>query len=66
MINLHKNIPMKRTSVEVPEELFNDFKIDNIKDKFTIQKLLERSIFLYLNDSEFKEKIQNQINTRPL
>jgi hypothetical protein len=64
MINLNKNRPMKLTSVKVPEDLFNDFKIDNVKDKFTIQKLLERSMFLYLKDEEFKEKIKNQFNTK--
>ena len=47
----------KLTSVRLHPELFNKFKSRCISEDFTFQKLAERSIFLYLTDKEFKEKI---------
>ena len=49
------------TSVKVPSNIFGDFKIECIKRKFSLQKLVTRSIFLYLHDKEFREKITNFI-----
>lgn len=50
----------KLTSVRIDPELFNKFKEACIKDNFTFQKLAERSIFYYLTDSTFKEKVQKR------
>jgi len=47
----------KLTSVRLHPELFNRFKTRCITEEFTFQKLAERSIFLYLTDEEFKEKV---------
>tara|TARA_X000001382_G_scaffold6874_1_gene5339 strand:+ start:912 stop:1100 length:189 start_codon:yes stop_codon:yes gene_type:complete len=47
----------KLTSVRLHPELFNKFKTRCISEDFTFQKLAERSIFLYLTDKEFKNKI---------
>mgnify|MGYP003344370997 FL=1 len=47
----------KLTSVRLHPELFNKFKSRCISEDFTFQKLAERSIFLYLTDKEFKDKI---------
>lgn len=52
----------KRTSVQVQETLFNRFKQECIGNKFSFQKLADRSIFLYLTDTEFRKKIHNQTN----
>lgn len=51
----------KLTSVKIEEDLFNEFKVDCVKENFTFQKLAERAIYLYLTDDEFKEKIKNLI-----
>ena len=54
--------PMTLTSVKVKTDLFNDFKIECVKRKFSFQKLADRTLFLYLTDEDFRKKITNQIN----
>ncbi len=43
---------MQLTSVKVPEDLFEQFKIACVKYKFSVQKLTERSMYLYLTNEE--------------
>lgn len=50
------------TSVKVDKEVFDQFKIDCIKSKFSTQKLVDRAMFLYLTDEEFKRKLHNTNN----
>lgn len=45
------------TSVKVNEELFHEFKIYCVKHKFSLQKLVDRSIYLYLKDKEYQKTI---------
>jgi len=52
----------KLTSVKVDEELFDSFKIECVKRKFSFQKLADRAIFLYLTDEDFRKQITNQTN----
>jgi len=47
------------TSVKIDTELFDKFKIECIKRKFSFQKLSERAIHLYLTDEEFRKKVHN-------
>ena len=54
---------MQLTSVKVPEDLFEQFKISCITYKFSIQKLTERCMYLYLTDEEFRKSIHNQLDT---
>tara|TARA_R100000541_G_scaffold9401_3_gene16986 strand:- start:4690 stop:4959 length:270 start_codon:yes stop_codon:yes gene_type:complete len=54
--------PMTLTSVKVKSDLFNDFKVECVRRKFSFQKLADRSLFLYLTDEEFRKKITNQTN----
>ena len=54
--------PMTLTSVKVRADLFENFKIECVRRKFSFQKLVDRSIFLYLTDEEFRKKITNQTN----
>lgn len=49
----------KLTSVRVEQELFEDFKIECVRYKFSFQKLADRAIFFYLTDDKFREKIHN-------
>ena len=53
---------MTLTSVKVQSELFNDFKVECVRRKFSFQKLADRSLFLYLTDENFRKQITNQIN----
>lgn len=49
----------KLTSVRVEQELFEDFKIECVRYKFSFQKLADRAIFFYLTDDKFRERIHN-------
>ena len=48
----------KLTSVKVLKELYRKFKSSNLDDEFTLQKLVNRSMDLYVLDKKFKSKIQ--------
>ena len=54
--------PMTLTSVKVQSDLFENFKIECVKRKFSFQKLADRSLFLYLTDENFRKQITNQTN----
>lgn len=51
--------PKILTSVKVNPDTFDQFKIETIKMKFSLQKLVDRSIYLYLNDEEYRKKLHN-------
>jgi hypothetical protein len=52
------------TSVKVDKLLFQEFKEECIKYKFSLQKLVDRAIYLYLTEEEFKQKLHNQTNIK--
>lgn len=54
--------PMTLTSVKVQAGLFENFKIECVKRKFSFQKLADRILFLYLTDENFRKQITNQTN----
>ena len=47
------------TSVKLDVDLFENFKIECIKRKFSFQKLSERAVHLYLTDENFRKQIHN-------
>ncbi len=47
------------TSVKLDKDLFEQFRVECIKRKFSFQKLSERAIHLYLTDDSFKKQIHN-------
>ena len=55
---------MQLTSVKVPEDLFEQFKIACVKYKFSVQKLTERSMYVYLTNEDFRKSIHNQLDTQ--
>tara|TARA_B100002019_G_C20847181_1_gene392820 strand:+ start:268 stop:459 length:192 start_codon:yes stop_codon:yes gene_type:complete len=48
---------LKLTSVKLEEKLFEDFKVASIRQKFNLQKLVNRSIHLYLTNEEFAKQL---------
>ena len=48
----------KLTSVKILRELYKKFKLNTLDDEFTLQKLVNRSMDLYVLDNKFKKKIQ--------
>jgi hypothetical protein len=59
-----KSSEKRLTTVRIEDKLFQEFKFQCIKDKFSFQKLASRAIYLYLTDKKFKDIIQkiNNIN----
>ena len=55
---------MQLTSVKIPEDLFEQFKIACVKYKFSVQKLTERCMFMYLTDEEFRKQLHNTLDTQ--
>ena len=53
---------MTLTSVKVQTDLFQEFRVECVKRKFSFQKLADRAIFLYLTDENFRRQITNQSN----
>ena len=51
------------TSVKIPDNLYEDFKIMNVRTKMNLQDLVERSIFMYLVDPNFRSIIHEKYNT---
>jgi len=49
------------TSVKVDPAIFEKFRIDCIKYKFSLQKLAERAMHLYVTDEEFRRMITNHV-----
>ena len=56
------NKDMTLTSVKIKSDLFENFKIECVKRKFSFQKLADRAIYLYLTDEDFRKQITNQTN----
>ena len=54
-----KNEKLTLTSVKVHGDLFEEFKVASIKNKFNLQKLTNRAMHLYLNDDEFRKQLHN-------
>jgi len=54
----------KLTSVKVEEELLQEFKEQCVRYKFSLQKLVDRSIFLYLTEEEYRLKLHTQTNLK--
>jgi hypothetical protein len=52
----------KLTSVKVNEELFEEFKVMCVRTKFSLQKLVDRSIHLYLTNDDYRKEIHNHTN----
>ena len=52
----------KLTSVKVNEELFEEFKVLCVRTKFSLQKLVDRSIHLYLTEDDYRKKLHNHTN----
>ena len=50
------------TSVKVDVDTFDAFKHLTIQYKFSMQKLVDRAMFLYINEDDFRKKLHNTTN----
>ena len=55
----------KLTSVKILQDLYKRFKVDALSDEFTLQKLVNRSMDLYILDNKFKTQIHEWKNLKP-
>lgn len=51
------------TSVKVDKDLFDSFKIECVKKKYSLNKLVNRAMDLYLNDENFRKQVTNHVIT---
>jgi hypothetical protein len=56
-----RNKDKKLTSVRLDPDLYDDFKMQCLKDNYSFQKLASRAIYYYLTDEEFRNKLQKQL-----
>jgi hypothetical protein len=50
------------TSVHVLNSIYEKFKVTSVEGSMNFQKLVNRSLDLYIRDEEFRNKINNHIN----
>jgi hypothetical protein len=50
---------VKLTSVKILRDLYSQFKRVTLDDKMSLQKLVNRSLTLYVEDPKFKDKIDS-------
>jgi hypothetical protein len=53
------NRDLRLTSVKIHPDLAENFKIQNAVTNFSLQKLVNRSLHMFLIDPEFKSKIMS-------
>lgn len=49
----------KLTTVKILKEIYSEFKKVSFTHNITLQKLVNRSMDIYLTDSEFRNKLDN-------
>ena len=55
-------IKAKLTSVKILKSLYDNFKLQTVNTKMTLQKITNRSIDMYLNNEQFREDIEENSN----
>lgn len=50
---------IKLTSVNILDDIYKKFKIETIEGSINLQKLVNRSLDLYIKDEEYRNKINN-------
>ena len=52
------------TSVKVDKDLFDNFKVECVRRKFSLNKLVNRAIDLYLTNEDFRKQVTNYSNPK--
>ena len=55
---------IKLTSVKVLEDRYNQFKEFNVKRNMTLQRLVNRTMVLYLTDTKFRDEVDSMVELR--
>ena len=57
------NSKQQLTSVKVDGELFDEFKVLCVRTKFSLQKLADRALHLYVTNDDFRKQIHGYVDT---
>ena len=49
----------KLTSIKIIEDIYKNFKSNTVNTKMSLQKLVNRSMYLYNQDDKFKNELDN-------
>jgi hypothetical protein len=52
------------TSVKVDKDLFDNFKVECVRRKFSLNKLVNRAMDLYINNEDFRKQLSNYNNPK--
>jgi hypothetical protein len=52
----------KLTSVKLLQDLYNKFKLKTVNTDMTLQKLTNRSVNMFLENKDFREKVETYDN----
>ena len=55
---------IKLTSVKIVKDLYNSFRHVSIDKNINLQKLVNRSILLYIEDEDFRKKVDDYIDLK--
>ena len=55
---------IKLTSVKIVNDLYKEFKHVSFDEDLNLQQLVNRSILLYINDDEFREKVKTYVDLK--
>ena len=55
---------LQLTSVKVDKDLFDNFKVECVRRKFSLNKLVNRAIDLYLTNDDFRKQVSNYSNPK--
>ena len=61
---IRRNFILKLTSVKLLDNIYKKFKISNLDDNFTLQKLINRSMDLYVHNEDFRNQINEWENLK--
>ena len=53
-------IKVQLTSVKLIEDLYKRFKSNIVNESMTFQKLVNRSLFLYVGDDKYRDSINDE------
>ena len=60
-MKLKSNHETSFTSVHVFKDKYTLFKESGVSSGMTLQKLVNRCVYLYINDPEFKKKVDGEV-----
>ena len=53
---------IKLTSVKLIKGLYDEFKLRTVNSEMTFQKMVNRTLSLYLTEQNFKEKLEKEVD----